>query len=109
MLCCLVDAVDFNESKPLPKDYARILLLQKEFIELSNYSSFTTYVLRAFQNVSDINIKFIEHVCEIIHLPLPQQLAVGFAFTQSSDAIVRQIGFFKKFPSIFKKKKSKTN
>ena len=90
ILACLVEAVDFNESKPLPKDSARIQLLSQELTDLSKQPNFASFVLRVFPE--DMELQYISHICDVLQLPLIQELSIGLAFAQSTNPIVQQRG-----------------
>jgi len=87
ILTCLVEAIDFSEPKPLQKDIARLQLLSLEITELSQNSNFTSFILRTFP--TDMEISFI---CNILQLPLIQEIAIGLAFSQSNNTNVQLRG-----------------
>ena len=96
ILSCLVEAVDFNEPNPLPKDAALLELLSLELTELSHQSNFSSYVLRAFANFNEaeISVPFISRICDLLQLPIIQELALGLAFAQSTHTLVQDRGKF---------------
>ena len=103
ILRTLVESLDLKEPKPqekskspTSKDNAKLQLLAQEINELSAHSKFATHLLRAFQNINNISVSLISSLCELLHLSLAQELAVGLAFTQSPETSVQQKGMLKR-------------
>ena len=94
LLSCLLEEIDFRDSK-LQKDQLKAQLLMQEFAGLAARPSFVTLVSEVISRASlpaALHEDFLHAVAKAMKATTSQQLAMGLGLAQCSDTLLRAEG-----------------
>eukprot|EP00736_Rhodelphis_marinus_P014468 Rmarinus@m.14689 len=85
LLRCLVDQIDFRDTKSTSlKDSLKIHLLSAEFNQLSSRPNFHTLVAHALEGLKGSDVEILNNFCRVLKLSTAQQILVGLAVCEQN-------------------------